>query len=860
MGIVESVCERILANAQFVSDYKAIAHQSILTNVGLETSTLMGEEPLRRLVQSAALFAQTKQPDWHQIAYRISVGSLAYTDELGGIAESARLILARLGNYPAIRFAFAEEFEPPTLTPSTFFEITGRRIENTVRVGERPTVLTDMQKAVWDVVTTGASLALSAPTSAGKSYVFLSYIEGLKHKHPDIDVVYLVPSRALIGQVSTELRATPAGQLFGVANVPVIREDSKGSRPIYVLTPERLQVLFNVSPDILFDVAIIDEAHLIGEGSRGIVLHSVLQELQRRKPSVQFLFSSPQVRNPDAFGTIVGNDKVNVIKTRATPVAQNILLLKGDALDSKNIQIFFWEAGQRTLLTKIEVSIPLYNSLDRLIYLSWRLGTGSQSLVYAEGPASCEDIALKIKDLAGNPTTHAPLGEQPLSNEIVEARKRLSNFAKESVHPTYVLADTVLSGVGFHYGRIPALLRHAVEDAFTAGHLNYIVCTSTLLQGVNLPARNIFMQNPHKGPDHPIDPVDFWNLAGRAGRLGRDFQGNVFLVDYDEWKSSPLTGPTDEAIKSALESTLTETPAEFLTYIASDDRPSGESPLLEAAFSKLLRDYRHNRLDETLSRIPALSPEMRSTVEGALENANEQIKVDLETLDASPQISGYRQQQLLEYMLRKIEEKGPDYLIPLHPSASWNEALNKLRPVFARVHKYLELKGGNHHRYWAPLALRWMRGDPLPSIVDSAIRYHQKQGKKRSNRTVIREILTQVESDLRFRYVNLLSCYTGVLRQALQDTKHSDHVAKIPALTLYLELGAASNTMIQLIGFGLSRHTASILAQLTINRDMDAAATLSFLRRLNPEAVGLSPYLSNEVSRVVTSIAAPPTP
>jgi hypothetical protein len=440
------------------------------------------------------------------------------------------------------------------------------------------------------------------------------------------------------------------------------------------------------------------------------------------------------------------------------------------------------------------------------------------------------------------------------SEETIQVRKELMAFAKEAVHPSYVLADTVEGGVGFHYGRIPPLLRNAVESAFADGHLDYIVCTSTLLQGVNLPARNIFMQNPHKGDDHPIDPVDFWNLAGRAGRLGKDFQGNVFLVDYEEWESSPLSGPKDEPVKPSLEVALTDGSAELLEYISATDRPSGESPQLETAFSKLLRDHRQGRLGETLDRLSALSPQTRSSLVTALEAANDLITLNAETLGASPQVSGFRQQQLYDYMVGKIAKEGPDYLIPLHPSAEWTKALNKLRPVFARVHKYLELRSGNHHIYWALLALRWMRGEPLPMIIDGAIKYHQRQGKTRSSRTVIREVLSDVESGLRFKYVNLLGCYSAVLKEALITSGHASHVEKIPALTLHLELGAASQTMIQFMSLGFSRHTANILSGLTINRDMDLGSAKGFLSRLSPEAAGLSLYVAEELRSVLQSL------
>jgi hypothetical protein len=854
MSFVSEICDEIAGDPRFVADFEALLRQSVLTGFGFPRGPVLEEEAVRRLLQSAAIFAQSANAGWRQLAYRIGVGSLAYGDSMRGIGAVSRLILSRLENYPAIKFAFDGKPEPKTLTESVFYEIAGRQLDNTILIGGRSAVLTNMQKSVWDTLASGHSLALSAPTSAGKSFVFLAYIEHLKRTRRNVNLVYIVPSRALISQVAADLRESSDDNAFSVTTVPIQTPAGDEGTPIYVLTPERLQVLFHTAPDLTFDVAIVDEAHLISESSRGVILHSVLQDLERRHPGVQFLFSSPQVRDPAVFGTVVGRDSVKVVKTNDSPVAQNIILLTGSLEDNHKIDVSLWREGTITNLSEVQTSIPVYNSHDRLVYLSWALGLNSQSLVYAGGPSSCEDIAFKIKELGQDPKTSGTVSQPAPSDQTLDVRKQLSAFAKEAVHSDYVLADTVQGGVGFHYGRIPPLLRNAVESAFADGHLDYIVCTSTLLQGVNLPARNIFMQNPHKGEDHPIDPVDFWNLAGRAGRLGKDFQGNVFLVDYDGWESSPLSGPKDEPVRPSLEVTLTDASAELLEYIAATDRPSGENPQLESAFSMLLRDYRQGQLDGTLARLSGISPQTRASVVDALKLADSAINLKDETLSASPQISGYRQQQLYEYMLGKIAQKGPDYLIPLHPSSGWKETLDKLRPVFARAHKYLELKGGNHHRYWAPLALRWMRGDPLPLIIDEAIKYHRGLGKNRSSRTVIREVLTDVESSLRFKYVNLLGCYTSVLKAALATSGHAAHVAKIPALTLYLELGAASQTMIQFISLGLSRHTANALSGLTINRDMDSVSAKRFLARLNPDSAGLSPYVAGELRRVLQAV------
>ncbi len=84
--------------------------------------------------------------------------------------------------------------------------------------------------------------------------------------------------------------------------------------------------------------------------------------------------------------------------------------------------------------------------------------------------------------------------------------------------------------VAFHYGNIPQLVRSEVERLFSSGKLKYLICTSTLVEGVNLSCRNIFLRNPKRGKGNLMSREDFWNLAGRAGRWGKEFQGNIFAL------------------------------------------------------------------------------------------------------------------------------------------------------------------------------------------------------------------------------------------------------------------------------------------------------------------------------------------
>lgn len=70
-----------------------------------------------------------------------------------------------------------------------------------------------------------------------------------------------------------------------------------------------------------------------------------------------------------------------------------------------------------------------------------------------------------------------------------------------------------------------------IERLFRKGKIKFLACTSTLIEGVNLSCRTIVVRGPRKGQGNPMEPHDFWNLAGRAGRWGNEFQGNIICIE-----------------------------------------------------------------------------------------------------------------------------------------------------------------------------------------------------------------------------------------------------------------------------------------------------------------------------------------
>lgn len=130
------------------------------------------------------------------------------------------------------------------------------------------------------------------------------------------------------------------------------------------------------------------------------------------------------------------------------------------------------------------------------------------------------------KIVAASAIEYSEYSEREENPSLVELAEKLQT----KVHDGFWLAETVRKGIGYHMGYLPASIRNTIESSFrdTDGGLDVVFCTSTLLEGVNLPADNIFITSTSNGGE--MTSLDFRNLMGRVGRIEYNLHGNVFLV------------------------------------------------------------------------------------------------------------------------------------------------------------------------------------------------------------------------------------------------------------------------------------------------------------------------------------------
>jgi hypothetical protein len=853
MSFAGELATEIWAEGAFHSDLAHLEAANIraeLREGGLiDTSEAIDVGLLRRLVQAALVFAETDDDRYQDAAQRISTAAF----RLAGSAASSlfAMIQGRLQNFPALRAA-GEHAPPPQHAPMSLqYEFVRRRLGQTVNTGDGSEhVLTPFQLQSWRILADGHSGALSGPTSAGKSYVLLLNLVEQFCTGKIRTAAYVVPTRALINQVSddaTSALASRSARDVIITSIPVDLSSDEASKLLYVLTQERLEALLIASPNLCLDLIVVDEAQMIADGSRGILLESVIDRISTRPGRSQIVFSGPLIENPSYFGNLFGLKNFTTSVSKRSSVTQNILFLDYIDQPEPKVSVKVLVEPESAQAAIVDLPVRLLTDLDRLSYISLLFGRSGSSIIYAAGKSQAEKIATKIAlDL-------------PADEARAESLSELIGFVKKHVHKDYALVTTLEKGVGFHYGHMPSLLRKQLEDHFRDRRIHYLVCTSTLLYGLNLPARNIFLSKPTTGRGSAISGPDFWNLSGRVGRMGKELEGNVFLIDYNSWETRPLTEGRGTSVTSALTTTIVDQADSLLAFLNNPSVSSGFSPELEITLGKLVLDQRVGRLDRTLGRyVSSSNTETIGAIRERVEQISVTIDIPTEVLNSNIGVSIFRQTDLLNYMMRRLKQLAPEELVPAHPLGDFNDVLVNHRRAFKRIHTYLlKYAGGDRrHNFFAPLALRWMRGDPLPVLIDGSIRHHRAQKDGKSVASIIRETMENVEQELRFRYVKYFTCYNSLLKVALERTDKAEYVKNIPDIPLFLEVGGSSGAMINLMALGLSRTSAESLTEYITDKEVTLPNLRDWLRELDVATLDISPICAREIQALIDTDSA----
>lgn len=364
---------------------------------------------------------------------------------------------------------------------------------------------TEAQKAIqnFNLINKDNSVAIVAPTSYGKTELILKIVSQFENKK----VCVITPTKSLLNQTKNRVQKK---HFPWISKVVVNPEMYNGENAcVAVLTQERLLRLLKNNEYLAFDCVIIDEAHnLLQKDNRQKLLASVMIFLKKRNRNVVFKFLTPFLNDASnlrlKFINVEIHEKIvnEYVKSEVVKVAD----FRGSAKTFKIYDQFLNRFYEMPLLqTETIAGFIKNNSVDK-------------NILYFNKPVDIERFARVNSSF---------LRSIPLSDKLIRAVDQISNY----VSPEYNLVDCLKNGVVYHHGSMPENIRQYVEYLYSKiSEIKYVVTSSTLLEGVNLPANRIFLIDNKKGR-RGLSPSALKNLIGRICRFSEIFNKQDGKVD-----------------------------------------------------------------------------------------------------------------------------------------------------------------------------------------------------------------------------------------------------------------------------------------------------------------------------------------
>lgn len=412
---------------------------------------------------------------------------------------------------------------------------------------------------------------INFPTSGGKSLIAEMAIVKELENSIGMKCLYIVPTNALVYEVTKRLKGRFRKLKYKVANVPGGYESNIEEyiqENVIVTTPEKLSSIIRNNNDNRFldsvSLIIFDEFHKISEKERGWIIESNIWFLvshdEYRK--IRLLILSAIIDNGELIKEWVGDSDNTVLYSDSwTPT----LRVRGIAYNryvedsngrwrlippehkwfKQDVTSYFAEGR---ILYKIRQEERQLSDLYRITLFTFPRYHDSSRRLNVDLNIKKENfimgVAQKLENVGGNLIffntkfdcedfirNYEPFFDEKLfiRDEVI----KLIEYTKKRLGPEHLLVMGLEKGVAYHHGSLPLDIREAIEDFYTKGYIKNIICTTTLAEGVNFPIQNFIYTGLKYNGQQTIDLGTFKNIAGRAGRAYQSTFGQVIFISYN---------------------------------------------------------------------------------------------------------------------------------------------------------------------------------------------------------------------------------------------------------------------------------------------------------------------------------------
>jgi len=471
------------------------------------------------------------------------------------------------------------------------------------------------QRDAFEILERGQAVVVTAPTGAGKTMVaeaavHLALAAGRR-------AFYTTPIKALSNQKYGDFR-----DRYGEGRVGLLTGDNviNGDAPLVVMTTEVLRNMIYADSAALRDlgVAVLDEVHYLQDRYRGAVWEEIIIHLRR---DVQLVSLSATIANPQEFTDWIAERRgpTGLVVETHRPVPLESLYMLRDRHREHHIDLFpvFGPGGTRPnpavvrLLKKGRGRFRRFGYPSRLDVVTRLRREGLLPAIYfIFSRAGCEQATRVVAEARLDLTTEEErreirAGAEELTRHLPAADLGVLGYAG--------WLEELERGVAAHHaGMVPAF-KETVEDLFRRGLLKVVFATETLALGINMPARTVVLERLTKftGEAHEVmQPGDYTQLTGRAGRRGIDIRGSAVVLHNRDLPFERVAAIAAEG-SHPLVSSFQPSYNMAVNLIANYEQEQAES-LLTASFAEFRSEQRRVGLEQEIVAREAEVAEFRA--------------------------------------------------------------------------------------------------------------------------------------------------------------------------------------------------------------------------------------------------------
>jgi len=477
----------------------------------------------------------------------------------------------------------------------------------------------------------GASAVVQMPTSAGKSRATELTIRSAFLGGRASLAIVVAPFRALCHEIRESLakafrdEAVEVNELSDAFQQDFDLQELVGGFNVLVVTPEKLVYVLRHAPELAERVGLLvfDEGHQFDSGARGVTYELLLTSLKQFiPPSTQTVLISAVISNGQEIGRwLNGETGIVVTGTSLLPTDRSIAFASWTTQlgqlhfvvpEEPEREEFFvprviqsMQLASRAREKKERVFPTKGDPQSVALYLGLRLVQNGAVAIFCGRKSTATGLAEMVVDAFDRQIAMPP----PLSMSDEAEVERIALLYEANLNSEASATRAAKLGVFTHHGNTPHGVRLAVEHALKEGLGRFVLCTSTLAQGVNLPIRYLLVTSARQGGEK-IRVRDFHNLIGRAGRSGMHTEGSVLFADPTVYDGRATSGSSWPDFKALLQVQNSEPCASSLLSVLAPLKSDGGKGVLNVDPLAVARAYVED-LEGTEQWIPAVASQLQ---------------------------------------------------------------------------------------------------------------------------------------------------------------------------------------------------------------------------------------------------------